>query len=51
MTDCQGTEALAFARHERSPEPFVSGITSQDGRNDLELPAGAQGVLQVDIDH
>ena len=32
MTGCQGTEALAFARHKRSSGPFVSGLTPQDRR-------------------
>jgi hypothetical protein len=50
ITGCQGTEALAFARHKRSSGPFVSGLTPQDGRNDLQFAATAVGtVLHVDV--
>ena len=37
ITGRQGTEALAFARHKRSLGPFMSGLTPQDGCDDLEL--------------
>jgi len=51
MTGRQGTEALAFARRKRSSGPFTSGLTPQDGRNDLELPGAAvRAVLHVDVE-
>jgi hypothetical protein len=50
ITDCQGTEALAFARNKRSSGPFVSGLTAQDGYNDLELTAAVLAVLHVDLE-
>jgi hypothetical protein len=51
ITGCQGTEALAFARRKRSSGPSTSGLTPQDGRNDLELAAAVRTMLQVELEH
>ena len=52
MTGRQGTEALAFARRKRSSGPFTSGLTPQDGRDDLQLPGAAvRAPLHVDVKH
>jgi hypothetical protein len=50
ITGGQGAEALAFARHKRSSGPFVSGLTPQDGRDDLQHTAAVRAVRQVDLE-
>jgi len=50
ITGCQGTEALAFARRKRSSGLSTSGLTPQDGRNDLEPAAAVRAMLQVELE-
>ena len=51
ITGCQGTEALAFARHQRSSGPLTSGDPPQVGRDDLALAAAVRAVRHVDLEH
>jgi len=44
-----GTEALAFAKHKWSSGPFVSGLTPQDRRDDLQLAAAIRAMLHIDL--